>query len=171
MARKRVGAKEIEKEPIVILFRQGRSAPSIDAIFDIEVAFDLDDVTVRSPYHRYAPWRPAVEVFETDADLIIRAEVGGIVRDDVHILVEDIVVRIRGERRVSSPGKPKRYHESRVRYGRFEAAIHLPFPVDVAAVTADYVDGFLTVTLPRLAAVTIPTPDAVVANESRRGEQ
>jgi HSP20 family molecular chaperone IbpA len=49
------------------------------------------------------------------------------------------------------------YHESRIRYGRFEAAIRLPFPVDVEAATAEYTDGFLSIELPRLAATKLTT--------------
>jgi HSP20 family molecular chaperone IbpA len=47
------------------------------------------------------------------------------------------------------------YHESRVRYGLFEAAVRLPFVIDVESTTAEYADGFLSVQLPRLAATTL----------------
>jgi HSP20 family molecular chaperone IbpA len=49
------------------------------------------------------------------------------------------------------------YHESRVRYGRFEAAIRLPFPVDVESATAEYADGFLSIELPRQTATKLMT--------------
>ena len=50
---------------------------------------------------------------------------------------------------------PGCHHESRVRYGRFEAAIRLPFAVDVDSATTAYTDGFLSIELPRLAATTL----------------
>jgi HSP20 family molecular chaperone IbpA len=70
-----------------------------------------------------------------------------------------------------TPSGNRRYHESRVRYGPFEAAIRLPFPVAVELATADYIDGFLSVTLPRLAATKITTRENGRDVEAWQGEQ
>jgi HSP20 family molecular chaperone IbpA len=64
---------------------------------------------------------------------------------------------IRGERHVVRHVGYRVYHESRVRYGQFEAAVRLPFAVDVESATAEYADEFLLIELPRLEATKLTT--------------
>jgi HSP20 family molecular chaperone IbpA len=133
----------------MIGFRRGR--PTGLSVLSTEVDVTLDfrpAVAVRWDTH-IAPWRPPIEVFETDGELVVRAELGGLSRTEVEVLVSGHELVIRGERRVASPSESRRYHESRVRYGSFEAKVPLPFPIDVELAKADYIDGFLSVMLPR----------------------
>ncbi len=155
----------------MILLRRGRSMPPVGSSFDIDVTFDLGLALHRQRQECFAPWRPPIEVFETEEALVFRAEIGGLSSDDVAVLVDDGNLVIRGERQVARPHDPRLYHESRVRYGPFEASVRLPFSVDVPASTADYVDGFLTVKLPRLAAQRVPARDSATVGNAQQGGQ
>jgi HSP20 family protein len=109
-------------------------------------------------------------VFETNGELVVRAEIGGLSRGEVQVEIAGDELRIVGERQVTRV--PSRlYHESRVRYGPFEATIRLPFPVDAELAGADYADGFLAVTLPRLTPTTVTTRDERGPVEVLRGEE
>ena len=136
----------------MILLRRGLRTQTLESSFELDVVLDFGQQPTRSPRQCNAPWRPPIDVFETDNGLVVRAEVGGLTASEVEVLVSGEELILRGERDVDRPVGPRVYHESRVRYGRFEAAIRLPFPVDVESATAEYTDGFLSVELPRLAA-------------------
>jgi HSP20 family protein len=94
-------------------------------------------------------WAPALDLFEDKDNLILRAEVPGMKKEDLEISIHDNVVSISGERR-----NQKKYEgsetsrEERV-FGRFTRSLKLPKQVDTGKVKASYKDGVLTVTLPK----------------------
>jgi HSP20 family protein len=141
----------------MILLRRGLRAPTLESSFELDVMVDFGQQPARSRHQCHAPWRPPIDVFETGSGLVVRAELGGLSTSEVQVLLSGDELIIRGERDVVRPVEHRVYHESRVRYGRFEAAIRLPFPVDVESATADYCDGFLSIELPRLAATKLMT--------------
>jgi HSP20 family protein len=153
----------------MILLRRGRGAPRLGSSYGVDVTLDLEPVFQRQRHACFGPWRPPLEAFETESELIVRAEIGGISEQEVAVLVDDDGLIIRGERNVARPSDNRVYHESRVRYGPFEASVRLPFPIDVDQATANYLDGFLTVTLPRLAATRVPTADEHADTDAQRG--
>lgn len=140
----------------MILVRRGRPVPHLEAGSDTDVIFGLGSLYRRAVDYS-APWRPPIEVYETRADFVVRAEIGGLNVDDVSIVADGEHLLIRGSRRVSKQDARRVYHESRIRYGEFEATIHLPFSVEATEATADYVDGFLTIQLPRQTASRLTT--------------
>ncbi len=85
----------------------------------------------------------------------MRAELGGLKTSEARVLLSGDELVICGQRDVVRPVGYRVYHESRVRYGRFEAAVRLPFAVDVESTMADHAAGFLSIELPRLAATEI----------------
>jgi HSP20 family protein len=139
----------------MLLLRRGHPVRSKNANLEIEMMFDLESDQRHRRQACSAPWRPPLEVFETDQRLVIRAEIGGLTADQIHVDVTGDELRIRGERSVPGRLNSRTYHESRVRYGPFDATIRVPFPVDVSTAIAEYVDGFLTINLPRLTPITI----------------
>jgi len=141
----------------MILLRRGLRTQTLESTFEIDVMVDLGQQPPRSREQCLAPWRPPIDVFETSFGLVARAELGGLTTSEVQILLSRSELIIRGERDVVRPVAHRVYHESRVRYGRFEAAIRLPFAVDVESATAEYSDGFLSIELPRLAATKLTT--------------
>lgn len=151
----------------MILLRRGRPAPPAGSSFEIDVTFDLGPASRQRRQECIAPWRPPIEVFETEADLVVRAEIGGLTGDEVSVLIDGDMLVIRGERNVVKPHGHRLYHESRVRYGAFEASVQLPFPIDVPMTSADYVDGFLTVQLPRLAATRVESRESSASGHAQ----
>jgi HSP20 family molecular chaperone IbpA len=139
----------------MIVLRRGRQSHTLEPTFEIDVMVDFGEAPTRSRHRCLAPWRPPLDVFETVSGLVVRAELGGLTTSEVQVLLSADELIIRGERAVLSHVGQRVYHESRVRYGLFEAAVRLPFVIDVESTTAEYADGFLSVQLPRLAATTL----------------
>jgi HSP20 family protein len=95
-------------------------------------------------------WTPALDVFEDDSKIIVQLEVAGMKKEDVDISLHDGVLTISGER--TSKGEPREGESLRSErsFGAFSRSITLPAPVNAEAVKANYEDGVLTVTLPKV---------------------
>jgi HSP20 family protein len=98
--------------------------------------------------HRGA-WAPVVDIYENAArELVIKADVPGLKREDIDLTFESNVLTIRGERRPDEGVKEESYHRLERAYGPFSRSFTLPATVDAGRVRAEYRDGVLTVTLP-----------------------
>jgi HSP20 family protein len=94
-------------------------------------------------------WMPAVDIFQTgDHELVIKAELPDMSREDIDITVENFVLTIKGEKKLSSDVKEEQYHHVERRYGSFSRSFSLPQTVDANRVAAEYKNGVLTVRLP-----------------------
>ena len=93
-------------------------------------------------------WSPPTDIFELESSYVIRVEIAGMHHQDFTIQLEDNYLIIWGTRR----DKPDRraYHQMEVRFGEFSTVVAIPGPVQVDGANAEYNDGFLTVTLPKL---------------------
>ena len=95
------------------------------------------------------PWVPAVDIKETENDLILKADVPDVDMKDIDIRVENGTLTIRGERKFESEKKEGSWHRVERSYGAFERVFTLPETVEPEGVKADYKNGTLTVTLPK----------------------
>ena len=94
-------------------------------------------------------WVPAVDIFETEKhDLVLRAEVPGMSREDIEVTVENGTIVLKGEKKFDEAVKEENYRRIERAYGAFHRSFTLPNTVDTTKVTADYKNGVLTVTLP-----------------------
>jgi HSP20 family protein len=93
---------------------------------------------------------PAVELKTTDTDVILRAEVPGIVAKDLNVEVTRDAVAISGEFRAETQAEEHAFYRSEFRYGSFRRIIPLPVEVQNEAVKAEFKDGILTLILPKL---------------------
>jgi len=94
-------------------------------------------------------WVPPVDIFEDDQrNVIIRAELPEMKREDIHVNVENDTLTIKGARQASSEIRRDRYHRLERAYGEFSRSFTLPATVDASAIDASYQDGVLTLTLP-----------------------
>ena len=155
----------------MIVVQRGRPRDPERLQQEMEVAFRaLMPGRTRIGAGEHALWRPPLEAYETDDALVVYAEVAGLLATDerhLQVVIDHDRLVIRGERPDPRPAERRTYHEARVPYGAFGADIYLPFPVDVERTVAEYDNGFLRVTLPRIAAWTIvPRPD----EDAARGE-
>jgi HSP20 family protein len=95
------------------------------------------------------PWNPLVDIAETKDDIVVKAEIPGMKKDDIKIVIQDNILTLKGERQEEKQEKDKRYHRVERSYGSFERSFSLPVSVKVDKVKADYKDGVLTITLPK----------------------
>jgi len=94
-------------------------------------------------------WMPAVDIFQTnDHELVLKAELPDMSREDIDITVENFVLTIKGEKKVPADVKEEQYHHVERRYGTFSRSFSLPQTVDSNRVVAEYKNGVLTVRLP-----------------------
>ena len=94
-------------------------------------------------------WAPPVDVYQNgDHEVVLRAELPGMTREDIDITVDNGTLTIRGEKKFSSEVKEESFHRIERRYGSFSRSFSLPQTVDTGKVGAEYKDGLLTVRLP-----------------------
>jgi HSP20 family protein len=94
-------------------------------------------------------WVPAVDIYETDNhDVVIKAELPDVKKEDIGVSVENNVLTLTGERK---PEQSTREQFQRVerRFGSFSRSFTLPTSVDAGQIAASYKDGVLTIRLPR----------------------
>lgn len=95
-------------------------------------------------------WKPAIELQNTDENLILKAEIPGIEGKDLDVRVTREAVAISGEHRYEKKAEEKGVFRSEFRYGKFERVIPLPVAVQNDQVKADFTNGILTLTLPKV---------------------
>jgi HSP20 family protein len=98
---------------------------------------------------RGALWQPAVDVFETDEEIVLKAEIPGMEREDISVDLDRNRLTLRGERRFSPEAEGERYHRIERSYGAFARSFDLPLSVDQEQITAEYRRGVLTVRMPK----------------------
>jgi len=94
-------------------------------------------------------WVPPVDIFQTgEQEVILKAELPDMMRENIDITVENGTLTIKGEKKFSLEVKEDQVHRIERRYGVFSRSFSLPQTVDTAKVGADYKNGVLTVRLP-----------------------
>jgi HSP20 family protein len=96
-------------------------------------------------------WRPPVEVYETETELVVLVELAGMTEEEIEVVLDDSVMTIRGDRRPAACEERRTVHAMGILYGPFAADVYLPFSVDHEGVEATYESGMLRVRLPRAA--------------------
>ncbi len=94
-------------------------------------------------------WSPSVDVSEDKDNVIIKAEMPGMNKDDVKISIQDGVLTLKGEKRQEKEEKDKNYHRVERNYGSFCRSFQLPTSVKSDKVKASYKDGMLSIALPK----------------------
>ena len=94
-------------------------------------------------------WRPAVDIFEEDNGIALKAELPGIDKEDISIDVKDGVLTLSGERSVENETKDNNYYRRERTYGKFQRAFALPEGVKTEDIKADFKDGVLKVHIPK----------------------
>lgn len=94
-------------------------------------------------------WTPAVDVYETDNSLVLKAELPGLDPKEVEIKVEDNTLHLKGERKFEKETREENYHRIERSYGSFTRTFGLPKTVDSEKAKAEFKDGVLTLTMPK----------------------
>ena len=97
-------------------------------------------------------WTPAVEIEETEQELVLKAEIPGIDAQDLEVEVGEDRVTISGEHKEEkrTEDKNKNYFHSEFHYGKFERVIPLPMTVKTDEIKSEFKHGILTLNLPKL---------------------
>lgn len=98
----------------------------------------------------FSAWTPAVDIYETDKELVLKMELPEVNKDDVHVMMESNVLTIRGERKLEEKVDRENYHRMERTYGEFVRSFTLPPFVDGKNILADFKEGLLKVTLPKV---------------------
>lgn len=94
-------------------------------------------------------WTPALDVYEDGDNLIVKAELPGMKREEIDVSLHDGVLSISGERKTQENYEQAEVHRSERFVGRFQRSVSLPVTVAADKVKAQYKDGILTITLPK----------------------
>jgi HSP20 family protein len=92
-------------------------------------------------------WRPPMDMYETPEEVIIRAEIGGVDKEDLEVEISSKAVRIQGKRPTPAAGHNCTYRLAEIQYGRFERILFLPSPIDPDKVSAASKNGLLEIRL------------------------
>jgi HSP20 family protein len=93
-------------------------------------------------------WAPVVDILETEGDLVVRAELPGMKREDIDIEITSESLTIRGERTFDEAAKDSYLRVERP-YGPFQRSFSIGVPVDAGKIKAKYQDGILEITIPK----------------------
>jgi HSP20 family protein len=90
-------------------------------------------------------WIPQMDIYETDKEVFIWAELAGVAKTDLGVEVNSKAVRIYGYRKEMPKPSDGAYRLAEIRYGKFERVLYLPSPVDSDVVSSTFKDGFLSI--------------------------
>ena len=93
--------------------------------------------------------KPAVDVYDNDNNIVIKAELPGMDKKDIVVHVNGRFLTLKGERSSENEVKEDKYHRRERSYGKFERVFTLPAEVDPDKITADYKDGILKIDIPK----------------------
>ncbi len=94
-------------------------------------------------------WSPAVDIYETENELVVKADLPDVAEKDIDVRVENNLLTIRGERKFGKSVSEDNYLRVERSYGTFSRSFSLPNTVNAEAIHAEYKNGVLTVTMPK----------------------
>jgi len=112
-------------------------------------------------------WAPQVEMFERDGNLVVRADLPGLTKDDVNVEVNDDGLTIEGERSAEKEEKGEGFYRSERSYGKFYRRLPLPDGVNVSDANATFNNGVLEITMPAPKQTTTKSKRLEITDESR----
>jgi HSP20 family protein len=95
-------------------------------------------------------WQPAIELQDTEENLVLRAAIPGVDGKDIDVQVTREAVAISGEHRFNKKTQEQGFFRSEFRYGNFQRVIPMPVPIQNEQAHADFQNGILTLTLPKV---------------------
>ena len=110
----------------------------IDTWYDTGFSGDVPEMT----------WRPAIDVEEKDGKYLVRADLPGLQKKDIHVELHDGYLTLRGERKSEHEENKDNYHRIERTYGTFERTFRVPEGVTEKDIHAKYKDGVLELTVP-----------------------
>ena len=94
-------------------------------------------------------WKPVVDYYDNEDNIVIKAELPGIDKDNIIVDVKGRFLSLKGERSFEDEVEEDRYYRRERAYGKFERVFALPAELDPGKIKADYKDGVLTIDIPK----------------------
>lgn len=94
-------------------------------------------------------WAPSVDIYESETEIVLEAELPGMARDEFEVSIENNVITLKGERKFERKDDGDNYHRVERAYGAFTRSFSLPRSVVANETTADFKNGVLRVSLPK----------------------
>src|SRR5690348_10358001 len=95
------------------------------------------------------PWSPSVDIFETENELVLKADLPEVSLKDIDVRVENQTLTIAGERKFEKQDATKGFHRIERNYGNFVRSFAVPNTFDTEKIGAEFANGVLSVTLPK----------------------
>ncbi len=95
------------------------------------------------------PWTPAVDIYETENDLVVKADLPEVELKDIDVRVENQTLTIAGERKFEKQDNVAGYHRIERSYGNFTRSFAVPNSFDTDKIAASFKNGVLSVSLPK----------------------
>jgi HSP20 family protein len=95
------------------------------------------------------PWTPAVDIYETENDLVVKADLPEVELKDIDVRVENQTLTIAGERKFEKQDNVAGYHRIERSYGNFTRSFAVPNSFDTEKIAASFKNGVLSVSLPK----------------------
>jgi len=95
-------------------------------------------------------WSPAVDIYETPKNIIIKAEIPGVNKKDISIELKNDSLYLKGDRKLEKESKEENYHRMERSYGSFRRVFSLPTSVDQDKIKAKFNNGVLQISIPKL---------------------
>jgi HSP20 family protein len=94
-------------------------------------------------------WSPSVDIYETEQELVLTAEVPGIEDNNIEIKIEDNTLTLKGERKFEKETEEENYHRIERAYGSFYRSFSLPPHINQDKIEAEHENGVLRITMPK----------------------
>jgi HSP20 family protein len=129
---------------------------------------ELTDLFGGDDKGRFGQWAmlPPMEVLRTDSEMIVRVELPGVDEDSIDVTLQDDVLRVRAERRVSTDEQGE-YLRRGFAYGTFEGTVLVPSGVDPDRLSARYEGGILEIRVPCEGPKALKVPVQVGSGEKK----
>ncbi|MBY0375177.1 MAG: Hsp20/alpha crystallin family protein [Bryobacteraceae bacterium] len=109
----------------------------------------LDEGFLKGPAAANRPWTPAVDIFENEHEVVLKADLPEVNEKDIEVKLENGTLTLKGERKFENTESTKGYQRIERSYGAFVRYFTVPETLDPEKVQAEYKAGVLTVTLPK----------------------
>jgi len=127
---------------------QNMSLTQFDPLASIRLFEDAFTRMVNEP-RANRPWSPAVDIYETENELVLKADLPDVDLKDIDVRVENQTLTISGERKFEQEQSGKGYHRIERSYGSFVRSFAVPNTFDTEHIVAGFKNGVLSVTLPK----------------------
>lgn len=116
---------------------------------EIDRLFEAPLAEFARQHQVFGGWSPALDVYEQKDNVVVRAELPGMKKEDIAVSLHEKTLSISGERKHEASHKEAEMYRSERFFGRFQRTVTLPMLVAADKIKAQYKDGVLTITLPK----------------------